>query len=386
MKAGWSKVALGEVLDLSLDAECTDVSRIYPTLGVYGFGRGVITDKAPVQGSQIAATSLYRVHAGQFIYSKLKAFEGAFAIVPPEGDGRYVTNEFPTFNARTNHLDIEYLGWVFRAQATWLTLRSQSVGIGARRERLHPEQLLASKILLPPLNEQRRIVAFLETVSEQLKRRAESANRQESDLAAVLKIAFRRITAESPQACMADVAPLKRRPVEINPDAVYEEIGARAFGRGLFRKPNVLGNALSWQKLFRVETGDLVISNIKAWEGAFAIAEPPHHGKVGSHRYLTCVADQQRLLPGVLWFFLQSRDGLLQIQEASPGSADRNRTLAQDRLEAILVPVPPLKLQQGFENVRLKVRDFSAAHAALTRDASALLPSMLNKIVDSAAC
>ena len=42
-------------------------------------------------------------------------------------------------------------------------------------------------------------------------------------------------------------------------------------------------------KLFGIEKGDLVFSNIKAWEGAFAVAGEDDHGRVGSHRYLTCV-------------------------------------------------------------------------------------------------
>lgn len=240
-------VELGEVLELSLDPERVDPRATYPTLGVYGFGRGVITSKPPVQGSEIAATVLHRVHAGQFIYSKLKAFEGAFAVVPSDGDGRFVSNEFPTFCARSESLDTQYLGWLFRVPSTWGAVSSDSVGIGARRE-------------------------------------------------------------------------------------------------------------------------------------------PAHHGKVASHRYLTCVADQRRLLPGVLWFFLQARDGLAQIQAASPGSADRNRTLAQDRLEAILVPVPPLDAQQRFEELRMKAKAVRALNAAAAEDAAALLPAMLHQTFSLATC
>ena len=382
----WPTVALGEVLALSLDPERVDPRATYPTLGVYGFGRGVITSKPPVQGSEIAATVLHRVHAGQFIYSKLKAFEGAFAVVPREGDGRYVSNEFPTFSARSESVDTQYLGWLFRVPSIWDAVSSDSVGIGARRERLHPNQLLAFRVPLPPLDEQRRIVARLDAVSARLKARAEVAERQETELAGMLQQAFARITAGSPRARMADVAPLVRRPIEIEQDAAYEEIGARAFGRGLFLKPTLRGDSLTWQKLFRIEADDLVISNIKAWEGAFAVAEPAHHGMVASHRYLTCVADQRRLLPGVLWFFLQARDGLAQIQAASPGSADRNRTLAQDRLEAILVPVPPLDAQQWFEGLRMKSKAVRALNAAAADDAAALMPAMLHQTFSPAAC
>jgi len=179
---------------------------------------------------------------------------------------------------------------------------------------------------------------------------------------------------------MGDIAPLVRRPVEIDDSITYAEIGARAFGRGLFAKPPLPGASLTWQKLFRIADGDLVISNIKAWEGALAVAGPEHDGTVASHRYLTCVADPSRVTPNVLCFFLQSPEGNLQIQAASPGSADRNRTLAQSRLEAIEVPVPSLEAQHWFNDLHTKVTALRAHHTAITADCDLLLPAMLNQI------
>jgi type I restriction enzyme S subunit len=58
---------------------------------------------------------------------------------------------------------------------------------------------------------------------------------------------------------------------------VYPEFGARSFGKGLFHKPTLSGADLDWQKLFRVHAGDLVISNIIAWEGAIAVAGEVDH-------------------------------------------------------------------------------------------------------------
>jgi len=121
--ARWPVVELGEVLSLSLAPEPVEPDRSYPALGVYGFGRGVITDKSPLRGSDIAAPALFKVKAGQFIYSKLKAFEGAFAVVPDNADGRFVSNEFPTFNCHADRLHPSYLAWLFRQPATWAILR-----------------------------------------------------------------------------------------------------------------------------------------------------------------------------------------------------------------------------------------------------------------------
>jgi type I restriction enzyme S subunit len=230
---------------------------------------------------------------------------------------------------------------------------------------------------LPPLDVQRRIVARLDAVEARLTARRGAAEAVEAELAQALAAAFRRITANAPRARMGDVAPIVRRPITIETDQVYREIGARAFGRGLFEKPPLRGDSLTWQKLFLIEAGDLVISNIKAWEGAFAVADQAHHGAVVSHRYLTSVVDRRRVTPDFACFFLQSPQGIEQVQAASPGSADRNRTLSQDRFAAIEVPVPPLDAQLWFDRLQQKARAAREAAAAAASELDHLLPALL---------
>ncbi|WP_176559888.1 restriction endonuclease subunit S [Teichococcus rhizosphaerae] len=377
-------VALEDVLRrhnhwIELDPEAE-----YRQVTVRLWGKGVAL-RGVCRGADIAAREQVQVQAGQFIMSRIDARHGAFGLVPHELDGAVVSGDFPCFDVDTGRLLPGFLFWLSRTEPFIALCRGASEG-STNRVRLKEDRFLASRIPLPSLDEQRRIVARLNAVDARLKTRIESAERQEAELAAMLRNAFVRITAGSPRAPMAKVAPLVRRPVTIEPGATYEEIGARAFGRGLFAKPDVRGESLTWQKLFWIEEGDLVISNIKAWEGAFAVAEYVHHGKVASHRYLTCVADRTRLLPSVLCFYLQSPEGLGQVQAASPGSADRNRTLAQDRLKAIEVPVPSLDAQQWFEQLQTKVGALRAQHAATAADCDALLPAMLHNLFGTAAC
>jgi type I restriction enzyme S subunit len=378
MTGGWRKVVLGDVLRIASVPEVVHPDRSYRNLGIYGFGRGVFA-KPDIKGQDTSAKTLYRVSAGQFIYSRLFAFEGAYAVVPPDLDGAYVSNEFPTFDWNTTVADPRFVEWVFKRPSVWAAIAEMGVGMGDRRKRVHPDSLLSYAINLPPLNAQRNIVEQLEGVSRRLKSRAEAAEQQEAELAAMLRASFSQISATAPRAALRDVAPLVRRPVSITPSSTYEAVGARAFGRGLFTKPDVQGAELTWQKLFRIECGDLVISNIKAWEGAFAVAGPEHHNKVASHRYLTCVSDPARITANCLHFYLQSPEGIGQIQAASPGSADRNRTLAQDRLEAITVPIPSLNAQNWFNNLHDKVTALRTHQAAIAVDTDALLPAMLHQ-------
>src|SRR4051812_20281223 len=93
----WPAMSLGDILEEDRDRVAVEEAGIYPLAGVYGFGRGILLREA-VRGSEISAAHLYRIREGQIIYSRLKAFEGAFALVSADADGRFVSNEFPTFD------------------------------------------------------------------------------------------------------------------------------------------------------------------------------------------------------------------------------------------------------------------------------------------------
>jgi len=376
---GWPMVPLCNALTLNLDAVPVDPEGHYSFMGIFGFGRGAI-DRGCIQGSELSATTLYRVRSGQFIYSRLKAFEGAFTIVPSNFDGRVVSNEFPTFDLDQSLVLPSFLRWYFRRPATWTELSVGSKGIGARRERLSPSLLLTHQMPLPPRDEQRRIVARLDRVTDRIEARRERVIQAEADLQSLLSKAFAHAIDGAPRRPMAEVAPLVRRPVGIEPTASYPELGVRSFGRGTFHKPVLIGADLSWQKLFRIESGDLVFSNIKAWEGAIAVAGAQDHGRVGSHRYLTCVANPSLTTPDFLWFYLQTHEGLAAVQAASPGSADRNRTLGVKKLQAIQVPIPPLETQRWFNRLQAKARQIRAIRQRTAEDADALIPALLHEV------
>ena len=122
-----------------------------------------------------------------------------------------------------------------------------------------------------------------------------------------------------------------------------------------------------------------MISNIKAWEGAIAVANSNDHSRVGSHRYITCVPKKGLTTANFLCFYLLTEGGLEKVQEASPGSAGRNRTLAMKRLEKIEVPVPAYDKQLWFDSLQSKAAALKQAHAANQTELDALLPSILDK-------
>ncbi|MBW8270347.1 restriction endonuclease subunit S [Caldovatus aquaticus] len=368
-------MALGEVAEPVARPVAPRPDDTYRFIGVKWWGEGVY-EFARKPGTETAASVLFRVEPDDLVINKIWARHGSIGVVPPDLAGAVGSNEFPTFRAKPERLLPRWLHWWSKSRSAWEACAGLSFG-SSGKNRIKPAEFLCIPLPLPPLSEQERIVARLDAVEARLIARRRAAEAVEAELAQALATAFRRITADAPRARMGDVAPITRRPVSIQPDATYREIGARAFGRGLFEKPPLRGDSLTWQKLFEIQEGDLVISNIKAWEGAFAVAEASHHGTVGSHRYLTSVADPERAAPSFLCYYLQSPEGLAQVQAASPGSADRNRTLSQERFSAIEVPLPPLDAQRWFDRLQQKARAAREAAAAATGELDRLLPALL---------
>lgn len=153
------------------------------------------------------------------------------------------------------------------------------------------------------------------------------------------------------EVALGEIAPLVRRPVDINLDAFYPELGLRSYGKGTFHKPALLGREVGNKRLFEIKTGDLLLSNVFAWEGAVAIAKPQDNGRFGSHRYITCVVDQTRADTSFIFRFLTTPTGISLLTLASPGGAGRNKTLGLAALEKIVIPLPPLAEQKRITQV-----------------------------------
>jgi len=143
---------------------------------------------------------------------------------------------------------------------------------------------------------------------------------------------------------LGDFLTLAREPITIRPDDMYRAIGVRGFGRGLIDYPAVRGHELGNLRYFELAPNRLVVSNIKAWEGAVATTCADEAGRIASNRFLTYASDDADLV--YVAQYLQSEDGLAELGKASPGSADRNRTLSIKNFEAIKIPLPPLEEQR----------------------------------------
>jgi type I restriction enzyme S subunit len=136
-----------------------------------------------------------------------------------------------------------------------------------------------------------------------------------------------------------------KRPITVDPEAEYRQIGIRSHGRGLFTKEAVTGETLGSKRVFWVEPGDLVINIVFAWEGAVAIVPPEIEGYCGSHRF----PSYRRLDGGDIEFFrlfFSTTSGTQLLGNCSPGGAGRNRTLNRKRLMESPIGMPSAQEQE----------------------------------------
>lgn len=250
---------------------------------------------------------------------------------------------------------------------------------GTSNVSLKVKDIAGVEVSLPSLCKQKEVISKIDSLISKIEKVKSLRASVLADAQALLSSAFHKIIEGADYKPMAEVAPIVRRQIEITLDGEYPELGARSFGKGIFHKPTLIGAELEWQKLYTVHSGDLVISNIKAWEGAIAAAGDEDHGRVGSHRYITCVPVEGLSTANFLAFYLLTQDGIEQVQAASPGSADRNRTLAMKRLEKIQVPVPDYDKQLWFNKLQSYVAKIKQAQSENEIELEALMPSVLDK-------
>lgn len=376
MKAGWKEVRLGEVMSLNVDSIEIDPFRFYEFAGVYGFGKGLFK-REPLLGSNTSYKSFNRLHANTLVMSKVKGWEGAIALVTDEFEGLYLSPMYPTFKADEKRLDINFLAHFCQRTQVWSQLLATSKGIGARRHAITENGFLNLTIPLPPLAEQQRIVARLDAVKANLTEMERLRAQQAKDVKALLFAHYTRLVENAQWMPMREVAPIVRRPVAIDPDQNYPELGIRSFGKGTFHKPPMRGSELTWQKPFWLKAGDLVFSNIKAWEGAVAVVQPEDDGRVGSHRYISCIPDLTKTSADFLFYYFQTPEGIDKLNVASPGSADRNRTLNTKKLIDTLVPIPTSLAQAEFLALRATLHQMQSLHTQSAAWLGQLMPSLL---------
>jgi type I restriction enzyme, S subunit len=198
MSAAWPTVPLGDVVEHRKEFIIIDDLQTYRRPRVQLHAQGVVLRDA-VPGAEIKTKKQQVARAGEFLVAEIDAKVGGFGIVPDDLDGSIVSSHYFLYGHRRGRLDNKYLGWFVKTRA----FRQQVSAQGSTNyAAIRPDDVLRYEIPLPPLDEQRRIVARIETVAvrvEEARRLREIATRETAALVpAYLGTGFRNLADHYP--------------------------------------------------------------------------------------------------------------------------------------------------------------------------------------------
>lgn len=375
MKHSLSKIKLGEVITHRSEFISIDDFQRYKLCRVQTKALGVVL-REEKEGLEIKTKEQQVCKSGDLIFAEMDARFGGYGIIPEELNDAIVSSHYFLYDVNDTAIERKYLEYCMKQP--WFLSQVEAKGT-TNYAAIRPYHVLNYEIPLPSLPEQQHIISKIESVKQRIDQIEKLRAEQTKDIKNLLYSKYTDLIEVAEWLPMKEVAPIIRREVKLNDEALYPELGIRCFGKGTFHKPALTGLEVATKKIFQIKQGDLVFSNVFAWEGGIAVAKEKDNDRYGSHRFISCVADKEKVLEEFLCFHFLSPKGLVDINACSPGGAGRNKTLGLDKLMKIKIPVPDITLQEEFVELLHKVNSIKEQHTETEKELTQLMPALLDK-------
>ena len=378
MKNVWPTISLDKLICRKKDDVMIQDMETYKRLTIHMNGGGIsIRDK--VQGTEIGTKLQFVVKAGQLVLSKIDARNGAFGVVPLEGDNAIITGNFWAYDVDTKLLDVNFFNYLTKTPL-FIDFCIRASDGTTNRLYLQEAKFLAQKILLPPLKEQQRIVARIEELAAKIEEarglRREIFTGYEDLCRSML---FGKFASESKATPMRELVRLREPDVFVRPDDIYHFAGIYSFGKGVFQGQRRAGTEIAYSRLTRLHTNDFVYPKLMAWEGAYAIVPAICNGLVVSTEFPVFEINQERVLPETLAVYFHTPSVWPVLSGISTGTNARRRRLNPSDFLSWNFPLPNMERQLRLRTVKQKVDMLRHIKAETTAELDALLPSILDK-------
>ena len=359
---------------------------VYRTVGCHLYGEGVY-ERETKTGVEIKASRMFLIEKDDLVINRIWAQRGSAGIVPGGLAGAVVTQDFPVWALDSNKSFSPYIGWYLKTPDFWEECRRHSHGTSGR-ERLSPRELPNVTFPLPPLDEQRRIVARIEelaTPNEEARGlRVKAREETEALLDSALYEVF--ATAETEGWDYKLVKDLCKKPqYGYTESAQLERVGPK-----FLRITDIQNGMVNWNTVpycvcgdvdkYRLQPGDILFARTGATTGkSFLVKERP---EAVFASYLIRLQLKPGLEPEYLYRFFQSPQYWAQVYEEKKGSAQANMNAR--RLSNIAVPVAPSKGERNrivayLDGLQAQVDELTALQDATQAELEALLPSVLDR-------
>ena len=366
------------------------VGTTYRQLGVSLWGEGAY-ERESIDGAATKYSTLARVEADDIVVNKIWARNGSVAVVQPQLAGCFVSGEFPTFVANLGKLVPRWIHWLTKTRGFWAQCDEKSQGTSGKN-RIKPEQFLNVEIPLPPLAEQRRVVARIEELAAQIHEartlRHQAAEEAEALTGASASEFFQKCSERQPIGALAEVrGGIQKGPHRAPGANPVRYLTVAHVHRNRIRTDSPRYFEVSPEELerWRLLRGDVLIieGNGSADQiGRTALFRGEIENCVHQNHVIRIRPDSQRVLPEFLNTFLNSPAGQDAVQGQSRTTSGL-RSLSVGRIKSIPVPVPPLPEQRRIvselDALQAEVDALKRLQTQTAAELDALLPALLDR-------
>jgi len=340
------------------------------------WGQGAY-ERETIDGSQTAARTLSLVRAHDLIINKIWVRNGSVSIAGPDVDGCAASNEFPTFLLDDTKIATRWMYWLTRMADFSQRCADLSRGTSGKN-RVRPEQFLNVQIPLPPLAEQRRIVARIDElagkIGEALRLGAETLRDANTLIASLNTDLARGATVR-----LKDIIALEEHREDILPGASYPQVGLRGFGGGMFSREPVEASNTTYRYFNRLYSGALVLSQVKGWEGAVTICPEYLTTHYASPEYRTFRCRPDQALPAYLAVLVSTPWFYSRLASLTRGVGARRERIRPEQFLELEIALPSIDEQERGVQVFAAIQALSSRCEARTDELASLLPAILDR-------
>jgi type I restriction enzyme S subunit len=386
---GWApQVPLGEVVRHRKEfIEINDLAS-YKRCRVQLHAKGVVL-RDEVEGAAVKTKKQQVCRPDEFLVAEIDAKMGGFGIVPPELDGAIVSSHYFLFDPLRDRLDPRFLDYYCRTPA----FRDQVTARGSTNyAAIRPSHVLGYTIPLPPLAEQRRIVAKIERLAGKIEEARVNVDKSCAESDALFAVLLRQqFCGSSETFAIEDVADVRggiqkgpHRAPGNNP-VRYLTVAHVQRDRILTDDPRYFQVSQEELERWRLLRGDVLIieGNGSAEQiGRTALFRGEVEDCVHQNHVIRVRADTSQLLPEFLNAFLNSPAGQELVQQESRTTSGL-RTLSVGRIKKLRVPTPSIGEQMRViaevDRLRGLTAELDRMHRSVAASTAAIMTSILDR-------
>jgi len=391
----WPMVPLGNLLKRVKEGIELQDDVAYKQTTVRLWNKGVVL-RGEQLGKEIKTKRQFRIHSGQLLLSRIDVRNGAIGLVPSDLDSAIISNDFWTYEIDQDQLVSKFLALCVTTPSFHDEANRASSGT-THRIRADEEGFLQIQVPLPPLGEQRSIVARVEALAARVAE-AQSLRREAAEEAeALFTSAVTNLLFDKKHWNNVDFALSKNKgAIHSGPfgsDLTHDEFvesGVAAIGtRDIQVNKFVLGSG--WYvtlerferlKQYQIFPHDVLVTIIGGSIGRFCVvpenvplAFTTKH--VIAMQFNPSIADPQ-FMSYMLNFHARCQETMF---SQTAGSAQPSLNIS--KIKTIEVPVPPLEEQRRLvaylDGLQAQVSALRGLQGESARELEALLPSVLDR-------